>query len=137
MGPEPYFFSTRNRFTEGFRLRGAVGQTFWGGEQPGELREAGIPAACKGSSNGYPLRLNAKSEDGRVAELGLRHSTRNRTWGNTHRGFESRPFRQLLRSGMPSLGDQKSQRLSHQSDFISGDRPRPPRCPPVPARPPT
>gem|GEM_PF-1786079 len=25
---------------------------------------------------------------GRVAEPGLRHSTRNRTWGNSHRGFD-------------------------------------------------
>ena len=30
---------------------------------------------------------------GRVAESGLRHSTRNRAWGQTHRGFESHPFR--------------------------------------------
>ena len=30
---------------------------------------------------------------GRVAEFGLRHSTRNRTWGYSHRGFESHPFR--------------------------------------------
>jgi hypothetical protein len=47
--------------------------------------------------------LQRKSEDGRVAELGLRHSTRNRTWGNTHRGFESRPFRQLCSMGRLDL----------------------------------
>lgn len=37
-----------------------------------------------------------RTPTGRVAEFGLRHSTRNRTLGKTNRGFESHPFRHFF-----------------------------------------
>ena len=49
---------------------------------------------------------------GRVAESGLRHSTRNRAWGYTHRGFESRPFRHF--QGGP---DRAAQARGHSLAF--------------------
>ncbi len=68
---------------------------FWGGARPRGTLKGGHSCRLQWFQQRLSSAAQRKSEDGRVAELGLRHSTRNRTWGNTHRGFESRPFRQL------------------------------------------